>query len=508
MVLYLILTALFNFNELKQSLDIEGERLLRQVSQRADQHDAHLSNLSALTSGGEQPLEASIIQVAKIIQQFYARVTGVNVISLADNESFSLSINTDKNLNLASLHESIRQVAISSTGQLFLQSDPNNQNNYLLIKRSPNTSKARFAIALIIDQKKLLEHEIEGHEEDIISLTLPEVDQVHGNQPGNVYRTTNGLSSSLIYEDYLTSASQPLRLRINRPLHLTSLISLFPALLFGIVWIGIVFILFQFWDMKNKTRDAQLRASLREQETIIAHASRVNALGEMASGITHELNQPLTALLSQSQAALRMLSGKPYDLKILTDALDANVTQAKRAGEIMKRLRNWIKKDDANIEMVDLNEVVRSVFILLNQKLSAEKIVSTLDLADQPKLVNCDSVQVEQVVFNLVNNAIEALANKGQSDRKITVRVASDKLNVYLEVLDNGPGIPEETRSRLLEPFFTTKKNGLGLGLSLCESILQNMQGTIEIHNQTQGGTRVQVTLLQGQDKQYDQGPL
>ena len=263
------------------------------------------------------------------------------------------------------------------------------------------------------------------------------------------------------------------------------------TLLSGLAALG----LHAFLRQRARTRRAEAKARLGEHETRIAHASRVNALGEMASGIAHELNQPLTALLSQSQAGLRLLEQAAPDPTAIRQVLEGNVRQSKRAGQILSRFRNWSRPDSGAQAAVDLNAVARGIEELLRADHRRRGIRVTLDLAAPAPLVAGDPVQVEQLLFNLVRNAADAIDASARPGREIRIATARRDGAAVLAVTDSGDGVAAEMLPHLFEPFHTTKPDGMGLGLVLCENITHRLGGDIQLDNLPDGGVKAVVTL-------------
>jgi signal transduction histidine kinase len=226
---------------------------------------------------------------------------------------------------------------------------------------------------------------------------------------------------------------------------------------------------------------------LTQRQLTLAHASRVNAMGEVAAGMAHELNQPLAAMLSNVQAAARWLEDDPPEIADAREAAAAAVKQARRAGEILQRLRSFISPQAGLREAVDLNVVVTSALSLVGESLLRREVNVECRLADTLPAVSGERVAFEQVVVNLLLNAADALeANTGR--RQIHVETVQENKCVVLTLRDNGPGLTDEIRARLFEPFFTTKSNGMGLGLSICEHIVQQVGGDLTAGNAEQGG--------------------
>ena len=241
-------------------------------------------------------------------------------------------------------------------------------------------------------------------------------------------------------------------------------------------------------------KEAERDADAQRQE--LAHMSRVLMLGELSGAIAHELNQPLTAILANAQAAQMMLDRESPDVEEALAALAEIVEDDNRAGQVIQRLRGLLKKDQSRWELIDVNDVVRSTHALIKSEMVNRRIDSTLELATDLDPVNGDPVQLQQVVLNLMVNAMDALGENHPSDRKIIVRTQSAApAGVEVAVIDNGTGIAPADEPRLLQPFFTTKTHGLGLGLSICSSILRNHGGSFTLAAGALGGAVAVVSL-------------
>ena len=246
----------------------------------------------------------------------------------------------------------------------------------------------------------------------------------------------------------------------------------------------------------NKIRDRLTTSQkrLREHEEKLAHVARLNTMGEMASGIAHELNQPLSAIVSYNQACLRMLDDDYPDLELIRSAMHSTANQAHRAGEIITRLRAFVSKQPARREAISLNQIVRNTLMLAEHALREHGIEILLNLKEDLPPVEGDSIQIEQVTLNLLTNAIDALRHKPQP-RQIRLETGATAELACLKVVDNGPGIPDTMLSKLFTPFSTTKPHGMGLGLTICQSIIESHQGHISGRNQPEGGGSFRITL-------------
>ena len=237
---------------------------------------------------------------------------------------------------------------------------------------------------------------------------------------------------------------------------------------------------------------AEHKADMQRQE--LAHLMRVSVLGELSGAIAHELNQPLTAILSNAQAVHLMLSAKPLDLVEIGEAIDDVVHEGKRAGEVIDRLFGLLKKGESKWEPLDLNGLIASTLRLLRSELISRRITIVSNLADDLPFVCGDAVQLQQVLLNLIVNAMDAMISTPPSQRIITIGThTADKIEIA--IADSGCGLGSEEQRRVFEPFFTTKIHGLGLGLSICSNIVNSHGGELKLANDLDGGARATFTL-------------
>ena len=241
----------------------------------------------------------------------------------------------------------------------------------------------------------------------------------------------------------------------------------------------------------RKRLEAEAQRHLHE----VAHVNTVSGVGELAAAVAHELNQPLTAVLSNAQAARRILAGASPCIADVREILDDIIEQDKRAGEVIQRIRRILKKERFDWAAVDLNDIVVDVVRLLGNQaaLGGVKLTSSLD----PRLpsVRGDRVQLQQVVLNLLLNAIQAASTQDAGARVVSMITYRSGAAARLIVADSGPGIPLDSMTRIFDPFFTTKADGLGVGLSISRSIVEVHGGEISAANQASGGAEFVVTL-------------
>ncbi len=236
----------------------------------------------------------------------------------------------------------------------------------------------------------------------------------------------------------------------------------------------------------------------RERQKEMDHVARLSILGEMASNLAHELNQPLGAIANYARGCTRRLeagTGSPDQLLEVTRAI---AEQADRAGQIIARIRNFVRKRPSQLEPIDVNDAIRAAVALCEGQARNGNVPIILSLGDDLPPVPADRVRIEQVVLNLVKNALDATAEtaSGPSDRKVTVRSGRDgEGRVEVAVADHGHGLSEEARARLFDPFFTTKAGGMGLGLSICRSIVETHGGHLRAIDNSGGGVVMRFVL-------------
>ncbi|WP_252374202.1 ATP-binding protein [Hydrogenophaga sp. 2FB] len=233
------------------------------------------------------------------------------------------------------------------------------------------------------------------------------------------------------------------------------------------------------------------RAARRRAEELLrlGQVARLNTLGELAAGMAHELNQPLTAVLANTQAAQRLLDDEPPELATARGAMAQAVAQARRAAEVVGRLRRAVERPDASgsLQAVNLNEAVKRALYLLEPECQRRGVTPVLDGADAVT-VQADAVALDQIVHNLIFNALQALEQVPPAQRSLTLTLGAHDGRGELLVADSGPGIAPEVLPRLFEPFFSTRDGGLGLGLSLCETLANGMGGSLGAANRALGG--------------------
>ncbi len=243
---------------------------------------------------------------------------------------------------------------------------------------------------------------------------------------------------------------------------------------------------------------AQRQGRQRAEELLrLGQVSRLNALGELAAGMAHELNQPLTAVLASTQAAGRLLADDPPDLATARVAMDQAAQQARRASDVVGRLRRVVEPADAAAPArpVVLQEALRNALYLVEPELARRQVAPVLHAPAEPLRVLADPVALEQILHNLLMNALQALEQVPAAERSLALTLSASGDRGQVEVADSGPGIAPEHLPRLFEPFFSTRDKGLGLGLSLCESLALGMGGQLTAGHNTPRGAVLRLAL-------------
>ena len=226
----------------------------------------------------------------------------------------------------------------------------------------------------------------------------------------------------------------------------------------------------------------------RQHQAELVHVCRLSTMGEVATGMAHELNQPLSAIVNFASGCSRRLQGNVGRRQELVDAMGQITTQAQRASEIIRRLRALVGKQPPIRSLVDLNYLVREVCTFVEYDTGKMDLAIDLDLAPGEIPVDVDLVQIEQVLLNLVRNALDALQEIAPEKRRLTVRTLLKGEEAEVVVEDTGPGIEPERTQSLFEPFYTTKESGMGMGLPISQTILENHGGRIWAEPRPQGG--------------------
>lgn len=239
---------------------------------------------------------------------------------------------------------------------------------------------------------------------------------------------------------------------------------------------------------ESEVEAAQAHAALQ-------HLTRVALLGQLSASIAHQLNQPLASILGNAEAAQKMLQREPVDLAELRDICDDIVAEDQRAAEVIRRLGALFRRSPPALAPLDLNELVRDTVDLTRTNLLMHQVVLTTALAADLPLLEGDRVQLQQMLLNLIVNAADAMRTLPETEREMTISSAQEGDTIRLCVADRGPGISASAMDKLFEPFWSTKADGMGIGLAVCRSIVTAHHGTLDVVNAAEGGAVFCVSL-------------
>jgi len=248
-------------------------------------------------------------------------------------------------------------------------------------------------------------------------------------------------------------------------------------------------------DVTAIVRAEHAEQALREAQAELAHVTRLTSMGELTTTIAHEINQPLAAILANAEACRSWLDRAPPDLAAARRSVEWIVDDGNRTSEVIRRVRALSKKDDIESGPLDINVVLREALPLVSRELASQNVAVRMELAPDLPLISGDRVQLQQVIINLVLNAIEAMQSVTDRPRELLIRSAQDERGVVVTVTDCGVGFAEENVERMFSPFFTTKPSGMGLGLSICRSIVESHGGRLSVVRKEGPGATFQFTL-------------
>jgi len=242
----------------------------------------------------------------------------------------------------------------------------------------------------------------------------------------------------------------------------------------------------------QKQADLQLQVQREE----MAHRNRVSLMGEMTASFAHELNQPLTAIANNASAARRFLAHGNIDPALLQQLLQDMVADSQRAGEVVRGIRSLVRKETSVHTLLDLNSVITETVRLVSTDVLSRESVVTTDLDPQLPQIKATLVQIQQVLLNLIINALDAMEGLPPAERRIVISSRSDKGGVAeVSVRDFGAGLPKDQPDKVFDHFFSTKQKGMGMGLTIVRSIIEAHGGTIVAENAPERGARMIVRL-------------
>jgi signal transduction histidine kinase len=468
MVLSMLGAYLMARNELgnlQESFETDARIAHRLLSQKASQHDAVLSTLALLRSQEEK------VRPEQRLPSVYPLILSVQ--RRDRDASWSAE-------NLRAAEAESRRV------QRPVLADVNfSRGRYQLVLGGEPTS-----YALQIDIRAMIPWNEWPMVPDAspVRVTLEHGPQTLVIQPGRSAAADAG-GWHFEFRKHLSADSQPFDLVAER----------------HVAWRDLAWNWMASWSLLVAVLLLAVRALLRqrhdrhraEELLRLGQIGRLNTLGELAAGMAHELNQPLTAILAATQAAGRLLADDPPDLATAQTAITQAADQAKRASDVVNRLRRAVEQPDlaGQLERVSLLGAARNALYLLEPELRRLHVVPAVNHAGPEFFVLAEPVALEQVIHNLMINALQALELVPQAERSLTVNLDTSENRGRLTVQDTGPGIANNVVSHIFEPFFTTRPGGLGLGLSLCETLTSGMGGTLHAFNRVPRGAEFCLSL-------------
>ena len=249
-------------------------------------------------------------------------------------------------------------------------------------------------------------------------------------------------------------------------------------------------------DVTERKRAQDEREQLRQLEADLAHINRVSTMGELAASLSHEILHPIATARNNARAGMRFLEMSPPNLSEVKEALGCVVRDADRAKDIVGRIRSQIKRAPPQKERFDLHEAINEVIVMVRSAIAKDAISVNTRLMDERVPVQGDRVQLQQVLVNLILNAVEAMSSVEDGARELSIRTEQSQTGgVLVAVHDSGPGIGSVNLERVFEPFYTTKTNGIGMGLSICQTIIHGHGGRLSMRANEPRGTVFQFTL-------------
>ncbi len=450
----------------RAAFEAEARVAHRQLSQRAAQHEAILATLVLLAPAAEpagapeQRLPALMPQLLRVMRREGAATWGDAALDAAEARS-----RTSKQAEIAGVDAAAGRYTLVLAG-------------------------APVSFALVIDTARFVpwdEWPVARGGPVAVQLVLGS--SVLVLQPGPAPEAEPaGLTAGFRFADTLAAPGQPFELQLRRATGPAQ----WPwaSLAAWTLAIAALATAAAAWQRQRRAR------ALAEARLRLAQTARLSALGEMAAGIAHELNQPLAAVSANAQAARRLLDDDPPELDEARAALADAATQARRAAEVVARLRRRVEQpgEAAALQPVDLRAAAVQALALLEPERRARGVLVRFE--GQAPAALADPVALQQVLHNLASNALAALeAVPEGAGREIVVELGGAAGTATVALADNGPGMSPEALARATEPFFTTRAGGLGLGLALCESLALAMQGRLSLARAKQGGLRAELAL-------------
>lgn len=266
-----------------------------------------------------------------------------------------------------------------------------------------------------------------------------------------------------------------------------------------VAFLSTAFVITRLMSKVRKSMEDQRRAeeALRRSQAEMAHVTRVMTMGELAASIAHEINQPLSAIVNNGSACLRLLAGDSPNLAEAREAAQDIIREGNRAGEVITRIRAFLRKTETEKVPIDINQTIMDVVILMRNEAEGKGVILQMDLATDLPVVLGDRVQLQQVILNLVMNGVEAMTSVGDRERELVIQSRQHEADkVLITVRDNGPGIEPDNLEKIFDAFYTTKSQGMGMGLAISRSIVEDHGGRLWAQPNDGAGTTFEFTLL------------
>jgi C4-dicarboxylate-specific signal transduction histidine kinase len=248
---------------------------------------------------------------------------------------------------------------------------------------------------------------------------------------------------------------------------------------------------------KSKEDQRGAEEALRRAQAEMAHITRVLTMGELAASIAHEINQPLSAIVNNGSACLRWLAGDSPNLVEARETTEDIIREGRRAGEVITRIRGFLRKTETEKVPMDINQTIRDVVVLMRNEAEGKGVTLEMDLATDLPLVVGDRVQLQQVILNLLMNGAEAAASVKDRERRVQIRSRQhESEKVLVSVRDSGEGIDQENLEKIFDAFYTTKSHGMGMGLAISRSIIEDHGGHLWAQMVDGPGISFHFTLL------------
>ncbi len=446
---------------LRDAFETDARIVHRLLSQRVVQHDAVLATLALLQPGAgpgaqEQRLPALYPQILSVQRRDAGAEWPDAVLAAAEARS-----------------RSTRRAALADL-------DLQGGRYRLVLAGDPASFAAQFDLRQVVPWNEWPM----SAQDSPVRVTLEHAGQHFVVQPGR-----GDGPWSFAFRKQLATDSQPFEVVAQRKVGWAEL-----PWLAMLAWAAAVALGVSAWQWLRRQRAERQRA---EELLRLGQVTRLNTLGELAAGMAHELNQPLAAVLASTQASRRLLADDPPDLDTARGAMRQAEEQARRAADVLARLRRGVERPAASaaLQPVVLQDAVRNAFYLLEPEFARRRVAPQLDAQSGAVAVQAEPVALEQIIHNLLTNALQALDQVPPEERQLSVRLESDQREGTLTVGDSGPGIAPEVLPRIFEPFFTTREHGLGLGLSLCETLAAGMGGRLGVQARAPRGAAFTLRL-------------